>query len=991
VKWLAAICALSACTEQPILAFAPPSGWSSVLIAVERTSGTHLDAYAATDPLILSPSDERDFSVTAIFYAEPLARLGLAAGSIDLSAPRTRPLPTPFLSALLRSIAGGEVGPVEDLSPASEHVTRLAIPAEDSASCAMAGRCVELNGADIVCSDDCVPLPRRPAVVIAAPANPAPPAATMPPVIACAPGWTRVASTPPTCAPPAVPARVACPASEVQWYGASICAPIGRPCPVSGWPEALPAGRPVRWVAPGGGLAPDGTAAFTTIADALLLAPASVVIALSRGTHPGEVALGPDQALFGACARDTEIASISAARGRIEDLRIAGAVTVRAGAELQLEGVALDGRGIDVSGTLVARQIASTAAIGAALRVLGGGDAQVDGLVIENAGDDALIATGARLEAARVVITTAIRGAIQARANATLVLHGAALFGAQIGAREGSRLEIADTAVLLDARRGGSLDGITVEGSTLAGARIAIDRPSNIALFLVDARADVEDLWLHDSGAQDIEAMIVGAGSSTVTARRVVIDTYDGAAVALIGAANAAFDDFVAGGARGYGNAPGGGGAMAVFDAARLTMRRAWIHDVLDLGVWQHSTGSTTLTDVTVVDVAKDRAQLRGYALLADQGRLSVTRASVARFATRGFEIASAAELTDLDVRDGLGRGIRVAGGALTAARVRVTSVIEQGVEVTLAGTATITDLAIDGVTLDHPDRDALGVHVDQAFLRATRARVEDTEIGVAMNAGSAVLTDLVVDRAHRRRRKVDGAAVYSDRHTRLTLDRARLSGFETGGILLYASSATITDAAIDGASSAVFDFEREISSGIFAYDGTAVAAERVRITGTAGFGVSLRKNTRVRLDDAEIVSTRGPGIQATKGSALMLDGVTLEDCSDIGVAIDAETQVEATDLHIIGVSASSAGQGVGIQVNETSSAELRDFSIEGAIQTALEMIAGITAPGPTVVTLENGTLRGSRVGIRSLLNPTRDSFTATHVRLSGNLADFDP
>ena len=138
-----------------------------------------------------------------------------------------------------------------------------------------------------------------------APAEPAPPA---PPVLTCPSGWRSIATDPPTCDPWPTDKPPACPDGQALFPGESACAPIGAACPAGDWPEGLPASG-VTYVRPDAEAGGDGSVdnPFTTVAEALTVAEAGSVIALSKGVHQG--VFGPEIpiTLRGACAGGTTL------------------------------------------------------------------------------------------------------------------------------------------------------------------------------------------------------------------------------------------------------------------------------------------------------------------------------------------------------------------------------------------------------------------------------------------------------------------------------------------------------------------------------------------------------------------------------------------------------------------------------------------------------------------------------------------------------------
>ena len=143
---------------------------------------------------------------------------------------------------------------------------------------------------------------------VAEPLPPAPPRLAIPPSWDCPAGWrsVSVAEGISECTPWPEGGQLDCPAGEAHFPGTAGCALVGAPCPADGWPAALPAGRPVRYVrAPG--TAGDGslTRPFGTINAAIAGATEGDVIAVASGTYDEFFVLPAGVALYGACAAET--------------------------------------------------------------------------------------------------------------------------------------------------------------------------------------------------------------------------------------------------------------------------------------------------------------------------------------------------------------------------------------------------------------------------------------------------------------------------------------------------------------------------------------------------------------------------------------------------------------------------------------------------------------------------------------------------------------
>ncbi|MCK6552335.1 hypothetical protein L6R52_41275, partial [Myxococcota bacterium] len=295
--------ALTACVDTLSIPLPPidPSIRTVVLVA-SRPRGATLEpffaeAFVLPAALTWPRALPTDVHLTALYYPETIAALGLSAGRLTLADATTR-TPRPLPDARERwglSLPGAATW--RALTPSE--LPPVAIPGFEPEECiTRTGACWSRSACVIPCPD---------AAPIAAPIPPVLPAAPLDG--ACPEGWSTRAPTElgaVICAPDAL--DVTCPTGQVSTSGAA-CRPVGPTCPMGQYPE-LSTSRPVIWVLPGA-LGGDGslTAPAGTLDEALALAPDGAVVALARGSYATTATITGrrDLAITGACAAETVI------------------------------------------------------------------------------------------------------------------------------------------------------------------------------------------------------------------------------------------------------------------------------------------------------------------------------------------------------------------------------------------------------------------------------------------------------------------------------------------------------------------------------------------------------------------------------------------------------------------------------------------------------------------------------------------------------------
>jgi hypothetical protein len=505
-----------------------------------------------------------------------------------------------------------------------------------------------------------------------------------------------------------------CAADEAHFPGRPGCEPIGAVCPAGDYADDLPAAGVlyVRAGEPAGG---DGTLAnpFSRIAEAVAAASDGDVVALSKGTFDEIVSISRPLTLWGACVRDTVVASSSATEAAATvTLGGRGGVVLR---DLQISGARV---GVEVSGnaspcTLRSVLVDGVNALGVA--VFYDGLLSADGLVVRHtrSGASGDFGMGLQIDSGGQVT---LAGAVfeENRAESIVVVDpGSSLDATDLSVRD-TQVRDSDGGVGYGVSVGlggaAALERAVIETSTVLGVE-ATDPDTRIVasdLVVRDTRADPGGefgygIQIRSGATAEVDRGLVernrGAqihvadAGSTLTARDLVVRDALSRELGWIG---------------GHGLEAIGGSAVT-FERAAFERNRGAAIIVAEAG------SSLVASDLRVGDTRSTESRLeRGYGLNVYAGASAdVTRAAFVQNRTVGilaFDEGSVATFLDLVVAGTLpqecvdlgcfpgGSGIASMEGARVAAsRFRISDNAFCGVQIAHDGTMDLEDGVISG------------------------------------------------------------------------------------------------------------------------------------------------------------------------------------------------------------------------------------------------------------------------------------------------------
>jgi len=554
------------------------------------------------------------------------------------------------------------------------------------------------------CGGDDVPVADAGADAARADAGPmvAAPMPPLPPVLTpCAAGWVQSEIDGiPICEPWPGSMAPSCGDAEAAFPGEPACVALGSACPSGEFPEGLPTDVTVLYVSASASAGGDGSAVspFDTIGGAMAEARTDTVIAVGKGVYDETVTLRAGVTLFGACVAETTLTSsasnptagvvtIAGSGVEIRNLRIADAAragitstgrgstaTIR---DLIVEDVA--GFGLDLGeGAFTLRRVAIRRTANPGLATVNG---EVEAQWLEVTGAGAL---GVLAEGSAAVIRLSDTVIRAGRAD------GAGNFGNGVLANDGATVEGVRVAVL-EMRE----TAVTVG----TGARLIL-RDSLVARVLGRVRDD-----LRGRG-------VATRGGGVVDVERTTVRNSRLEAVSLLQSeVPHRLADVVIAQTGPTGNGFGGRG-IAAHEGAIVEGVRVHIVDGFELGVFVFGAGTeVSLSDLVVRDIeAKASDDESGRGLNVDEGAvLTLDRALVERVRDIGVLVARGSQITatDLVIRDvqsrandgSFGRGVEVAGGSTGRFdRVLIERVREAGVIALTEGDVALTDVVVDTV-----------------------------------------------------------------------------------------------------------------------------------------------------------------------------------------------------------------------------------------------------------------------------------------------------
>jgi hypothetical protein len=764
----------------------------------------------------------------------------------------------------------------------------------------------------------------------------------------CPEGWaTRTTEAGAICDPWPEGGRPACVGATAIRPGESVCAAIGRPCPVGEFPDDVPADALyVRAGATGVGTRSDP---MGTLAEAAAVASAGQTIVVSAGELDANVTFARPVTLRGVCAERTQLSGrlVLDAASSLEDATVTSAT----------DGIVAR-RGLTARGVLV------TANLGTGIDLRGGASTLEDVIVRGGGGSTLMMIGGVHVVDASLVAEGLV---IEGRAGFGLVLEaGASATVSDSVLADGTTFDANPTALALI--RGGVLD--------VSFTRTVFENGVNL---LVQALGPVtfEDVLVQGVRVQSGQPLAIGvAALSTLVARGLRTHDIDGLGLFAAATGRVDVEDYVA-----YGAHPLSVGLHAE-ERGSIVARRARLGP-LDIGARAYVRGTLELSDAAIVGARTYALHVNGVEAVGTFRRIvvhhSVAGLRVGADGTSDIEDAVFEDIVSSGVgADGIGAYLR---SHVTARRIRASRTANACFASLQTATFTLFDARCSEALL------GLVASVE-GTMTAEHVIVEDIGAAALVAEFGASLT--VEDALVRRVQPTEqiSAGLFANSGSTATLSRAMLSEVAGYGVSCAGGDAppevTVEDTIVDGATFGGVTPECAISL-------LRVELLRPGVAGIANVGTASIEVADVRIVDVQpdpVDGRFGHGVHIVGGGSLHGGRLVVEGARGAGLLVAGEgTMVELGEAWISDVRSAACGPGCiaggsGIVVAEGGSihiASVRSFGHE---------VAGVQVSVPASVALDAGWIHGNAIG-RSL-SPGFDETTLLGVTYLANDVEED-
>jgi len=625
---------------------------------------------------------------------------------------------------------------------------------------------------------------------------PPPRAAPMPPALPvmgpCPDGWRAVGipDGPELCEPFPETGLASCADHEAHFPGTPGCQRIGTECAADGWPSDLPSTGVV--FARAGEAGGDGTrgAPFGTIGEAALAATAGDVVAVAVGDYDEPVVIPAGVTIWGACPEgtvvrasepsftegvliaggaDTAVRNLSVGRSDRMGLFVRGSGTSMRADDVVILETQVAGASVEDHATFDAERIVvrrprlwTIDRLGYGLNADTGGVANIRWAFVDSAVE---FGVTANLDGASMTIEDAVvvdmvslpdrtKGhALVANASGiltarrTVVLRANEVGAISIGEDAAMTLE---SCVVRDTLQAGLRTdmgrGIVAQmSSSLTLSKVLVERALSIGVFV----ADGVDARLEDVVVRDIERISgdqFGRGVSVQTSafdadRLWIQNVFEGGLQVGLAGTEAQVSDLTVRGVKSGDDGYFGRGVISQMGAS-VTLERAEISDVIEVGVAAMEDASLVASDLLVHDVvSRPQDGSAGYGVSAfRRSSISLTNSivqDVQQVGILAFRFDSSLTLDGVEIR-------RVTPPDCSGATCDIFGASGHALGVYSASRVVATNFTVS-------DLDLCGVHIaEEGIADLSNGEVTGAEIGVCIQNEAQPVEDLQRDVVYR-------------------------------------------------------------------------------------------------------------------------------------------------------------------------------------------------------------------------------------------------
>lgn len=490
-------------------------------------------------------------------------------------------------------------------------------------------------------------------------------------------------------------------------------------------------------------------------------------------------------------------------------------------------------------------------------------------------------------------------------------------------------------AVLIRSQGGTTLRDVTIEGGDLGVQVSRTDGPSRLedmivrgsfdtAILVDDGDVEMVDVVVRDAGGPRSSSGLWAHGASEVSLDHVVVERAGIWGVMLQEGAHLTATALFVGHTLSADPELFPGDGLAVGDGATVELSESVIQDTMRNALWAGGPGTQVVVrDSVLQDVRRPDAEHGlgyGEGVSASDGcfvqleRVLLDRTHESALSVDGA--GTVLEATDVVTRDTTAEVSRFYAAGFGLA-------VSKGARATLTRAALVRASGAGAIVLDPGS--ALAA-TDLTSL-STRVAVTDLDVhygnGVEVNRGSLELIRAEVLESQ-------GAGVYASDDSTLIAEDLRVA---SGGV---------------GAP------EEDRAQGVVVVDGAHGELRRVSLEGNRGCGMAVENFSDAVVDDLDVAATTpavtnaedGQGLQVGFRSTVSVARARIEDDHTVGVAVVGASMATIEDLSIARTERAPCEPavcgvgGIGLQVRDSASVDVRRFRIVGNRTAGVQVVA---------------------------------------------------
>ena len=360
------------------------------------------------------------------------------------------------------------------------------------------------------------------------------------------------------------------------------------------------------------------------------------------------------------------------------------------------------------------------------------------------------------------------------------------------------------------------------------------------------------------------------------------------------------------------------GQGLLALGGSEITLTRANITDVKEVGIWAKGEGTTvSVSDLYIADVEESLQEV-GVGLWADSGaKISAERGLIERCATDGVyarDEGTEIDLVDIAIRD-------LATEQIEQPQVEIEEV-DDVEEVEEVESVELVQGKGRGLAVDH------GASVEAQRMSVERTRTAG--VWIVGEGTSGVLADITISEVSHGGFERTGSGVVVATGAQMSMDRAHISKSTVAGVWVQGVIAEVEEVEAVELLGGIEEVEEvEITSAVL----SNVSVERTRVghfTGKRGNGIHVTHGGSAEVSNANVSENDGNGVVAImEGSHLEIsDSIVIGSIEEVESveSVESVEEVESGDDEV----------GNGIAVIHGGSVEAREVTVWGHVQAGV-------------------------------------------------------